>query len=152
MDVSFRFGLSYKGFYLNAMFLGEKGYTQNIKDYYTLENGTLQRFQKYHLTDTWSEDNPNAYYPRIKFATTSDNNRKTSTFWIKDCDFIRLKTLNIGYQVPTAALKKIHLSSASIALQGSNLFTITNLDDMDPESLRGYPIQRSYGVTVNLGF
>lgn len=152
MDISFRFGLSYKGFYLNAMFMGEKGYTQNIKDYYTLENGTLQRFQRYHLTDTWSEDNPDASYPAIKFVTTSDNNRKTSNFWVKNCDFLRLKTLNIGYQVPTSALKKIHLTSASIALQGSNLFTITNLDDMDPESLRGYPIQRSYGVTVNLGF
>ena len=44
------------------------------------------------------------------------------------------------------------LSSLSIALQGSNLFTISSLKSMDPESLRGYPIQRSYGVTLNLGF
>jgi uncharacterized protein (DUF39 family) len=49
-------------------------------------------------------------------------------------------------------LKKIKLSSASISLQGSNLCTWSTLKDMDPESLRGYPIQRSYGMTLNLGF
>ena len=52
-----------------------------------------------------------------------------------------------------ALIKKVHLTSASIALQGSNLFTLTDLTDMDPEQTsRGYPIQRSYGLTLNLGF
>ena len=53
-----------------------------------------------------------------------------------------------------AVLKKLKLTSASIALQGSNLVTWSSLSDlgMDPESLRGYPIQRSYGITLNLGF
>ena len=61
--------------------------------------------------------------------------------------------LNIGYQFPQALIKKVHLTSASIALQGSNLFTLTDLTDMDPEQTsRGYPIQRSYGLTLNLGF
>ena len=67
--------------------------------------------------------------------------------------FLRLKMLNIGYQFPQALIKKAHLTSASIALQGSNLFTLTDLTDMDPEQTsRGYPIQRSYGLTLNLGF
>ena len=61
--------------------------------------------------------------------------------------------MNLGYQFPQALLRKVHLSSASIALQGSNLFTISDLTDMDPEqTTRGYPIQRSYGLTLNLGF
>ena len=59
----------------------------------------------------------------------------------------------MGYQFPSALIKKVYLSSASIALQGSNLFCISDLTDMDPEQTsRGYPIQRSYGVTLNLGF
>lgn len=153
MDIALRLGASYKGFFINAMFQGEKGFKKNITEYYSLDNGTLQRFQKYHLTETWTEDNPNAKYPRIKFVTSSDNNRRASTFWVQDCNFIRLKTLNIGYQFSQATLKKLHLSSASIALQGSNLFTISDLTDMDPEQTsRGYPIQRSYGITLNLGF
>lgn len=116
-----------------------------------MENGTLQKFQKYHLTETWTEDNPDATYPRIKFATSADNNRKPSTFWIKSCNFIRLKTLNVGYQIPSRWLHKVGLSSASIAFQASNVFTISDLDYMDPESLRGYPVQKTYGVTLNLG-
>ena len=61
--------------------------------------------------------------------------------------------LNLGYQFPQKLLQKVHLSTASIALQGSNLFTITDLVDMDPEqTTRGYPIQRTYGATLNIGF
>lgn len=152
MDLSFRLGVQYKGFFLNALFQGELGYKQNISDYYTLENGTLPKFQRYHLTDSWTKDNLSAKYPRVKIATANDNNRKRSTFWIEDCDFMRLKLLNLGYSFPGSIVKSMHLSSLSVALQASNLFTISTLKSMDPESLRGYPVQRSYGVTLNLGF
>ena len=151
MDASFRFGVQYKGFFINAMFQGEIGYKQNISDSYTLENGTMPKFQRYHLTDSWTEENPNAKFPRVKIATANDNNRKKSTFWIQDCNFVRLKMLNLGYSFPSSMVKKLNLSSLSIALQASNLFTWSDLESMDPESLRGYPIQRSYGVTLNLG-
>ncbi len=153
LDMAIRLGASYKGFFFNAVFQGEFGYKKNIPEYYSLENNSLQRFQQYHLNDTWTPENPNAEYPRIKYATSSDNNRKTSTFWVRNCNFLRLKTLNVGYQFPQKILNKAHLSSASIALQGSNLFTITDLVDMDPEQTsRGYPITRTYGITLNLGF
>lgn len=153
MDIALRLGASYKGFFFNAMFQGEVGYKKNIPDYYSLENGTLQRFQQYHLDDTWTPENPDASYPRIKYVTSSDNNRKASTFWVRSCNFLRLKMLNVGYQFPQKWMRSLRLSSASIALQGSNLFTITDLVDMDPEqTTRGYPIQRSYGVTLNIGF
>ena len=112
----------------------------------------MPKFQRYHLTDSWTEDNPNAKYPRVKIATANDNNRKKSTFWIQDCNFMRLKMLNLGYAFPTNVVKKLKMSSLSLAFQASNLFTISSLKCMDPESLRGYPVQRSYGVTLNLGF
>jgi len=153
MDIALRLGLQWKGFFINAMLQGEVGYKKNIPEYYSLDNGTLQRFQRYHLDDTWTPENTGANYPRVKFVTTSDNNRRTSTFWVQNCNFMRLKMLNVGYQFPRQLLSKICLASASIALQGSNLFTISDLTDMDPEQTsRGYPIQRSYGVTLNLGF
>lgn len=152
MDLAFKVGVQYGGFFVNAMFQGEMGYKQNISESYTLDNGTLQKFQDYHLTETWTADNPDARYPRIKFVTTNDNNRKTSTFWIQDCNFLRLKMLNVGYTFPTALVKKVGVALASVALQASNLLTFSSLKNMDPESLRGYPIQRSYGVTLNVGF
>lgn len=152
LSMSLHLGVRYKGFFVNAMFQGVNGYQQKINELYSLENSSLQRFQNYHLTDSWTVDNPNARYPRIKFATKNDNNRLESTYWVEDCDFIRLKSLSIGYGLQPAALKKMNITSLSISLQGSNLFTWSTLKGMDPESLRGYPIQRSYGVTLNFGF
>lgn len=151
MDFSIKLGIQYKGFFINALFQGESGFKQNITESYTLENGSMQKFQEYHLYDTWTTENPDAMYPRLKIATSNDNNRKASTFWIRDCNFVRLKMLSIGYQLPSRTLKSLHLRSLSFALQGSNLFTWSSLKDMDPESLRGYPIQRSYGATINIG-
>ena len=66
---------------------------------------------------------------------------------------MRLRSLTIGYAVPAKLLQKKKINSVSIALQGSNLFTISSLENgIAPESLRGYHIQRSYGLTLNFGF
>ena len=154
-DVSygFGFGAEWKGLYFNAQFAGMGGYSQKVNELYTLESGSLQRFQNYHLTDTWTPENPDASYPRIKFASSSDNNRFDSTFWLKSCSFLRLKAVTIGYRVPSHLLRRSHISTIDIALQGSNLHTWSSLDDgMDPEVLRGYPITRGYGVSLTFGF
>ena len=152
-SMSLSLGFSYKGLFMNAMLQGVAGYKQQINELYTLESGSLQRFQRYHLTDTWTEDNPDAAYPRIKFASKNDNNRRESDFWIRNCNYLRLRSLTIGYALPAKLLQKKKINSVSIALQGSNLFTIYSLKNgIDPESLRGYPIQRSYGLTLNFGF
>ncbi len=142
---------SYKGIYLTAQFQGVAGYNQQITELYTLESRSLPRFQEYHYTNSWTPENPNAEYPRVKFASSSDNNRLPSTFWVRECDFLRLKALTVGYRFPTKMLRSMRLSSLDVALQGGNLFTISSLDNMDPESLRGYPLQRTYGLTLNLG-
>lgn len=145
-------GASWKGIYLNAQFQGVAGYNQQVTEMYTLESRSLQRFQDYHYTNTWTPENPNAEYPRIKFASSSDNNRLASTFWVKECDFMRLKALTIGYRFPSKMLRKARISTLDIALQGGNLFTVSSLHNMDPESLRGYPLSRTYGITLNFGF
>lgn len=145
-------GASWKGFHIHAQFQGVGGYTQMINELYTLESGSLQRFQDYHYTDSWTPDNPNAKYPRIKFAASGDNNRKESTYWIQKCNYLRLKALTIGYRLPASLLKKARISTVDITLQGTNLLTWSSLDNMDPESLRGYPLQRSYGISFNFGF
>ena len=74
---------SWKGIYMSAQFQGVAGYNQKITELYTLESRSLQRFQDYHMTNTWTPENPGAEYPRLKFASSSDNNRKESTFWVK---------------------------------------------------------------------
>ncbi|GAB6011427.1 SusC/RagA family TonB-linked outer membrane protein [Viscerimonas tarda] len=149
---SVKLGAEYKGFFVNAMFHGVAGYKKQIAEQYSLYNSSLQRYQTYHRDDSWSEENKNAKYPRVKFSTINDNNRRSSTFWVKDCDFVRLKALTIGYSMPTDIIRKLNMKSLSISLQGSNLFTWSSLKEMDPESLRDYPIQRTYGASLSIGF
>jgi hypothetical protein len=144
--------VGWKGVHLNAQFQGVSGYNQRITELYTLENQSLQRFQDYHLTNSWTPENPNAEYPRVKFASTGDNNRLESTFWIRKCNFLRLKSLSLGYSLPSKMLHKTKISRVDISLQAGNLFTLSSLHNMDPESLRGYPLSRSYGATLSLGF
>lgn len=153
-DVSYGFGLGaeWKGLYFNAQFSGVSGYNQKITELYTLENNALQRFQDYHLYDSWTPENPGASYPRIKFASSGDNNRMESTYWIRNCSFLRLKALTVGYRFPSHILKHSGISTLDIALQGSNLHTWSSLNGMDPEVLRGYPITRGYGVSLTFGF
>ncbi len=153
-DVSYGFGLggSWKGLHLNLQFQGVSGYNQMISEIYSLENGSIQRFQDYHYTDTWTEQNPSASYPRVKFTTTADNNRRESTYWVKTCSFLRLKAVTLGYGLPKSWLKPLQVSNIDLSLQASNLFTLSSLNNMDPESLRGYPLQKSYGASVSFGF
>jgi hypothetical protein len=153
-DLTFGLGLgvSWKGWHINARLQGVCGYNQRITELYTLENGALQRFQDYHLYNTWTPENTDADYPRIKFAATGDNNRLESTFWLKKCDFVRLKSLSIGYNLPSHIVKKLCMTRLDVSLQCGNLFTLSSLHNMDPESLRGYPLSRSYGIALSMGF
>ncbi len=153
-DIFYGFGLggSWKGIHVNLSFQGVSGYNQMINELYTLESNSIQRFQDYHYTNTWTPENPDAEYPRIKFASNGDNNRKESTYWIKRCSFLRLKALTVGYSLPQKILKKARLTSLDLSFQATNLFTLSSLHNMDPESLQGYPLQRGYGVSLSFGF
>lgn len=88
----------------------------------------------------------------MKIAASTDNNRKTSTFWLRNNDFLRWKYLNIGYRLPSKWLRNLWCNNVQIGFTASNLHTWSKLKHMDPESHMGYPIQRSYGFNVNIGF
>lgn len=152
INYGFSVGGSWKGLHLNLSFQGAGGYNQMINELYTLESNSLQRFQDYHYNNSWTPENPGAEYPRVKFASLGDNNRRSSTFWLKKCNYLRLKALTIGYSIPSSILKKTKLSTVDLSFQATNLHTWSSLHNMDPESLRGYPLQRSYGFSLSFGF
>lgn len=95
----------------------------------------------------WSVDNPdpNAIYPRMGL-TTGDigNNQATSTYWIRNGSFLRLKNVEIGYRIPYG---RIYLS-------GANLLRFSPFDLWDPElsSWDSYPLQRTINVGLQLSF
>jgi len=104
----------------------------------------------------WSEDNQNSYafWPRLS-NLISTNNSQPSSWWLQNGSFIRLKSTEIGYNVPGAFLKKMRLSKARVYINGTNLLTISTFKLWDPEmgaSGLGYPIQKVFNVGLTVGF
>ena len=65
---------------------------------------------------------------------------------------MRWRYINIGYRLPKSWVKQLLVSNIQLSFTASNIYTWSKLEHMDPESHMGYPIQRSYGFSVNVGF
>lgn len=156
----FGFSVGYKNFDLSAFFQGSARSSflinsANITPFYLNggnQNGLLSVIADSH----WSEDNQNSYafWPRLS-NLISTNNSQPSSWWLQNGSFIRLKSTEIGYNVPGAFLKKMRLSKARVYINGTNLLTISTFKLWDPEmgaSGLGYPIQKVFNVGLTVGF
>ena len=100
-------------------------------------------------------ENPNAAYPRLSYGG-NDNNYRSSTFWLRDGSYVRLKTVDIGYTLPRSIVNRFHISKARVFLVGTNLVTWSGFKLWDPEMAipRGekYPLAKSItvGLSINL--
>ena len=146
--------VGYKNFDLSALFQG----AFDVDGYYTSEaayafyNGATAL--KRHL-DRWTPDNHNASYPRV--TRSSQTNFVTSSFWLQDASYVRLKNLTLGYTLPQAWLTKAGISNAKVYYSGENLFCFDSLPvDVDPEAPSGrgshYPLIAIHSIGVNLTF
>lgn len=104
--------------------------------------------------DPATED-PNASYPRLSFGP-NPNNFRESTFWLRNGQYLRLKTVDIGYTIPRRLASRIKTNNIRIFVVGTNLITWSKFKLWDPElaSPRGedYPPAKSFtlGISVNL--
>ena len=114
-----------------------------------------------NIGDRWTEENPdqNAFYPRLSYGseTTSNiNNFQKSTWWVRNMNFLRLKTLQISYNLPKPWVNKVHLKNAAVYVMGTNLFTLSRFKLWDPElntdNGASYPNTTSYSVGINFTF
>ena len=114
-----------------------------------------------NIGDRWTEENPdqNAFYPRLSYGsetTSSINNFQKSTWWVRNMNFLRLKTLQISYNLPKPWVNKVHLKNAAVYVMGTNLFTLSRFKLWDPElntnNGTAYPNVRTYSVGVNVSF
>lgn len=100
-------------------------------------------------------ENPNAKYPRLSYGG-SWNNSMSSTFWLQDGAYLRLKNVQLSYTAKIKALQKLGLQSAVISLIGDNLAVWSKEKMLDPgqakDNGRKYPIQRVYTLQFNLSF
>ena len=140
--LTYGFGIiaQYKGFDLSLFFQG-----QSFSDRFIggagvqpfLGDGGEGTFYKATL-DRWTpeNDNPYATSPRLSFGSSSNgstNNRQASTWWLRDIDFLRLKTAEVGYTLPSDLTDKVGITSFRLYLRATNVFTLTDFDIWDPE-------------------
>lgn len=96
--------------------------------------------------DYWTEENQNfdATYPRLGLTNSQiANNMAESTFWMRNGNFLRFKTLEIGYR----------FNHARVYFSGNNLFVFSPFKLWDPElSWNSYPLQRTFNIGVQLNF
>lgn len=156
----FGFSAQWKGFDLNVLFQGA-----GKSSFYLYGSTSLPFSQEYWgniLTDVpgnyWSlgtNEDPNATYPRLTFGKNTNNNR-TSTHWLRDGSYLRLKNLDVGYSLPKSWVSRIHLNDMRIYFMATNLLTFSSFKLWDPELGSGtgekYPLSRTYtlGLTFNL--
>ncbi|MEK6492718.1 TonB-dependent receptor [Myroides odoratimimus] len=153
---SFGLNLEYKNFDLSMFFQGV-GDVKVFNGYkFTAYNASLQGYNlDSRVMGAWTPDNPNASLPRLSTKDDNQNYGTTSSWYLEDASYLRLKNLTIGYTMPKSVMSSLSpKSSLRIFMSGDNLFTITGYDGIDPEvggvgmDVARYPVSR----TISGGF
>lgn len=111
--------------------------------------------------DRWTpdSDNPYATYPRLSYGDSGigqNNNTQISSWWLRDVSFLRLKTSEIGYNLPARISNKASIQNTRFYIRGVNLLTFSKFKMWDPElnssNGRAYPNITTVSVGVNVQF
>lgn len=144
-------GAEWKGLEFSMLWTGQAKVKQMIVPYsYNLD--------KEFYNNRWisAEETPNAKYPRA-FDKDDYENTRWSDFWLYDASFLRLKNMEIAYNLPKSLTTKLNVQNVRLALTGTNLLTFDHIKIQDPESSatstgQAYPQARTYTFGVNISF
>jgi hypothetical protein len=130
-----QFNASYKQFTLNIQFVGVFGYKIYDDIRRVLDGYQNTNFRK--DVSPWTTSNTSTSDPRIGIETgdpgITDNNLATSSRWLENGSYLRLRNIEIGYQFSKSILEKAGFSNSRIFVSGQNLFTITKYKGLDPD-------------------
>jgi TonB-linked SusC/RagA family outer membrane protein len=143
--------LSYKQFDLSFLFQGASGAVA----YIWTESGNDGNYLKSYYDDRWWSGNINSKGPRANISTAEYWHNR-NTYFLYNTDYIRLKNMELGYNVPKTINRKLGVTDLRIYFSGYNLLTFSKLKDYDPEMSsergRNYPAQRVLNMGVSLSF
>lgn len=155
----FGFDVSYKGLSLSGFFQGIAG----IKMYlhgnvaFPLNNGANATWE--WVTDSWTKDRPNAKLPIITEANYgSKMNYQSSTFWMKNGAYLRLRNVQLAYALPEKWLSAVNIQQLNVFVNAQNPLLFSQYKDYDPEtvsdyiSLYHYPMLKTFSAGVNVTF
>ena len=158
------FGFQYKNFDFSVLLQGATNTSillngPAVFDFPQFEQDKIGRVKKMHL-DRWTpETAATAKYPALHYGTHDNNKNGNSSLFLYDASYLRLKNVEIGYNVSPNWLRKFHVQQARIYVQGLNLLTFDKLGDVDidPETKSGdgaswYPIQKVFNFGIDITF
>ncbi len=158
-EITFGFNptASWKGFDLSLSFQGSALSSTDVRGFHTMpfyNNDSNTAYEYYN--HRWTPNHQDALYPRATSAPTANNNQ-ASDFWEVSTSYVRLKTAVLGYTIPHNITNKLDLRSLRVYFSGQNLFTISKLSFIDPQSTTtggtiNYPLQKIYTAGVNIDF
>ncbi len=152
----FGFSAGWKGFDASVFFQGLANESFWINAVSTSPFQGQTQLLKVYADSHWSEDKRDIYalWPRLSSYINS-NNVQTSTYFMRDGSFLRLKQVELGYTLPQRLTNRIHVDNLRFYLSGSNLWTWSRFRLWDVEMAGnglGYPIQRIINLGINITF
>ena len=159
-------GLKYRNFTFDFLFQAVSDYSRVVQDAFAWPLHRLSNQAFAYQLDRWTPDNPNAAYPQFRFdANRTHNNiadgqaKSGNTY---DASYIRLKSVNLTYDLPKKLTSKMKLQNMSVYLRGNNIFTWAPYYPLsDPEgsdtnnarlSMGYYPLVRRISLGTQLTF
>nr|WP_295921982.1 TonB-dependent receptor [uncultured Dyadobacter sp.] len=149
--IGFNAGARYKNFDLTLSLTGDFGRYQNI---FASGFAAARAAESTNImwADRWTGPGTSNYVPRI-IGGDPNNNSRSSDFWVRSQDYVRLQNAQLGYDFSGKAIKKAGLSKLRLYIAAQNLLTFTKYPGFDPETTAtAYPIPRSVYMGLNLGF
>lgn len=154
--------LGYKGIDASLLVQGAAGAARAFREF----SGEAGNFRMDNVEGRWTPDNKDASKPRAWNRSKEywmTDGAPNNTYWVRSTDYIRLKSLNIGYTFPQKFNENLGIGSLRVYVSGQNLYTITGIEDFDPESpsqsptsiwvnSQVYPLNKTYNLGVSLTF
>jgi len=162
-EIIYGFGVSagYKGIDFSVFFQGSGRRAfwidpRATAPFVSPSTGAYNQLLQVYADNHWSEENRNPYalWPRLS-TTYINNNLQTSTWFMRDGSFMRLKNIELGYSFDRKLIRKAYMESARIYVSGTNLLTFSNFKLWDIEmggNGLNYPIQKTFNVGLQLSF
>lgn len=146
--------LNYKGFDFSVLWQGQAGAKTYVNP--TSRNGDIN-IPMWLYNGRWTpETAESATMPRAFYHRSETANTLASDFWLRNSSFLRLKSLELGYNIPKNITSIVSVSSAKIYMSGYNLLLFDKVKDYDPEIVNDlgvfYPATRTFNVGIHLTF
>lgn len=130
VTAGFTFSVAYKNFDINGFFNGSFGnQIFNGTRRHDLSSSNMQST----FLNRWTGEGSTNEHPRFTWSDNNGNYTKISDLYLEDGDFVRLKTLQLGYNLGKTALSNIRLQQFRLYVAADNLITLTDYTGFDPE-------------------